>query len=758
MNAVYTYGSGVYCHDSKSVMADNNCQCNYGHSPESLDAVAKFSQSRHPQVVIGGTWTMMRATLLQPFWFETNDDMHTYDVVYADGSPQMASYGDSNKWQHGYNLSPWMDVDEFYIMNDLKYVYVKSTELHKVINNMRYREKLDKYAINPQQTYWTVGTNGKWIYGQSMVVLKAGIIGNPAVNYNVYLKRGFNIPLQLLIGPTYEESTVLYAEGGVYHPSTQTTRAVFSRSERFLPCMQCQMGTFKAGLGMAACSVCLTFSSTLGPAAKLASECMCDMGYRLGSGNTCVQCNFNQGEYTSGPGRLQQCQQCASSKVYTKLQWGGELQGGGDYACRCATGQFAGARTGDCVVQPPDDYGYGRFCHGSKSLMADNNCQCNYGHWPQTEVVRHFTNTHPQVVTGKFGWTMLRAILLQTFWFDTNDDLNAHQDSSPRMPANGNGRMANWPYWPPPGYLPHEESSPQMPAYGDGRIANWPCVRYNLSPWMDNDEIYLLNDYVYAYMYTHELYKVIRNMRYYERKTGQAIDPAQTYWTEGSDGMKNYINSFVVLKAGNILDNIYGWTPVEYNVYLKRGYGIPLQLLIGTTYESSTMLYAEGVNTASTLSSRCVFSRSHQFLPCMQCPIGKFKAVLGVADCTWCQQFSTTLAPAAVSQSEWRCHQNYRLTSENKCVPCNFQLNEYTTSAGRFEQCERCADGFKINAQQSGCDQIPCVAWQFRDLSTGRCKYCPAGYYMSSNGAGNEYTQDNCIMCAAGKHMPTRAT
>ena len=106
---------------------------------------------------------------------------------------------------------------------------------------------------------------------------------------------------------------------------------------------------------------------------------------------------------------------------------------------------------------------------------------------------------------------------------------------------------------------------------------------------MDNDEIYLVNDFKYAYMYT-QVYKVIRNMRYHERTTRQAINPQQTYWTEGPGGMKNHIDSLVVLKAGNIIGN----TAVQYNVYLKRGYGIPLQLLIGETYELSTVLYAEG--------------------------------------------------------------------------------------------------------------------------------------------------------------------
>ena len=161
-----------------------------------------------------------------------------------------------------------------------------------------------------------------------------------------------------------------------------------------------------------------------------------------------MRCNFDQGEYTSGPGRLQQCEQCPSSKVYTKLQWGGK------HACRCASSHFAGARMGDCLVHAPDDYGYGRFCYGSKSLMADNNCVCNYGHWPQTDaVVQLFTYTYPEVVTGKLGWIMVRTMHLQPFWFEKNDDLNAHQDGSP-----------------------------QVPAYGDGNIIRWPYVGYNLSP------------------------------------------------------------------------------------------------------------------------------------------------------------------------------------------------------------------------------------------------------------------------------------
>jgi len=723
VHAQTNYGTGWFCHSSKSVRSDNTCECNLGHWPDT-NGVVEFGTSTHPQAVTGKVaWTLVRATLVQPFWFETNDDLNTH----RDG-PQMPAYGDRNRWQQvGYNLSPWMDVDELYIMNDLKYVYILSGELYKVIENMRFIESRSGQAIDPQKTYWIQGTNGRPIYRQSMVVVKAGIIGDTTVNYNVYLKRGYGIPLQLLIGATYESSTVLYAEGGVYHPSAQSKRVVFSRSNRFLPCMQCPMGKFKAALGVSACSVCQQFSTTLAPAAVSQSQCMCDVGYRLAPGNTCVQCNFNQGEYTSGPGRLQQCQQCASSKVYTKLQWGGELQGGGDYACRCASGQFAGARTGDCLVHAPDDYGYGQFCYGSKSLMADNNCECNYGHWPQTDcVVQLFIHIHPQVVTGKFGWTMLRAMHLQAFWFETNDDLNAHQDGSP-----------------------------QMPAYGDGNIANWPYVGYNLSPWMDNDEIYLVNDFKYAYMYTQELYKVIRNMRYHERTTGQAIDPQQTYWTEGPGGMKNYINSLVVLKAGNIIGN----TAVQYNLYLKRGYGIPLQLLIGETYELSTVLYAEGgVNSPSALSWRVVFSRSYQFLPCMQCPIGKFKAVRGVAPCSVCQQFSTTLAPAAVSQSQCICDTNYRLAPENQCVRCNFELGEYTSRPGRFQQCEQCADGFQLNAQQTGCVQSPCVTGQFRHLSTGRCEYCPPGYHMSSNGAGNEYRQDDCRMCTPGKYKFTRGT
>jgi len=225
---------------------------------------------------------MVRATLLQPFWFETNDDLN----AHRDG-PQIPAYGDFNQWQHvGYNLSPWMDADALYIMSDFKYVYMLSGELYKVIENMRFVESRSGQAIDPHKTYWISGTNGKPIYRQSMVVLKAGIIGDTAVNYNVYLKQGYGIPLQLLIGETYESSTVLYAEGGVYHPSAQSTRVVFSRSNQFFPCMQCPMGKFKAALGVAPCSVCQEFSTTLAPAAVSQSQCMCDMGYRLASGNT----------------------------------------------------------------------------------------------------------------------------------------------------------------------------------------------------------------------------------------------------------------------------------------------------------------------------------------------------------------------------------------------------------------------------------------------------------------------------------------
>jgi len=202
---------------------------------------------------------------------------------------------------------------------------------------------------------------------------------------------------------------------------------------------------------------------------------------------------------------------------------------------------------------------------------------------------------------------------------------------------------------------------------------------------MDNDEIYIQNDFTYAYMYTQKLYKVIRNMRYHERTTGQAMHPQQSYWTEGPGGMKTYINSLVVLQAGNII----GDTAVRYNVYLKQGYDIPLQLLIGETYELSTVLYAEGgVDSPSALTWRVVFSRSYQFLPCMQCPIGKFKAVLGVTSCSVCQEFSTTLAPAAVSQSQCICDTDYRLAPGNKCVQCDVELGEYTSRPGRFQQFE----------------------------------------------------------------------
>ena len=112
------------------------------------------------------------------------------------------------------------------------------------------------------------------------------------------------------------------------------------------------------------------------------------------------------------------------------------------------------------------DYGFGSECYGSKSLMANDKCECSYGHSPQsTNAVQEFsTLTHPEVVTGKLGWTMVCAMQLQQFWFETRDDLHANQDATTFMPAHGDSRRWQW-------------------------------VGYNLSPWVINTEIYILNDF-----------------------------------------------------------------------------------------------------------------------------------------------------------------------------------------------------------------------------------------------------------------------
>jgi len=53
-------------------------------------------------------------------------------------------------------------------------------------------------------------------------------------------------------------------------------------------------------------------------------------------------------------------------------------------------------------VHAQTNYCSGWSCHSSKSLKSDDKCECNRGHWPDTNaVVEISASTHPEVVTGK---------------------------------------------------------------------------------------------------------------------------------------------------------------------------------------------------------------------------------------------------------------------------------------------------------------------------------------------------------------------
>ena len=132
--------------------------------------------------------------------------------------------------------------------------------------------------------------------------------------------------------------------------------------------------------------------------------------------------------------------------------------------------------------------------------------------------------------------------------------------------------------------------------------------------------------------------------------------------------------------------------------------------------------------------------------------------------CARCPPNSAALGPTG-----WRCAcdvqhkpQYVYKCAEPGCGDASFGNTRCQTclaSQYRFmDQCVLCENGFQLNAQKTGCDQSPCVAGQFRNLYTSRCQYCPPGYYMSSNSAGNEHTQDNCQKCASGKYMRVRET
>ncbi|KAK7111927.1 uncharacterized protein [Littorina saxatilis] len=133
-------------------------------------------------------------------------------------------------------------------------------------------------------------------------------------------------------------------------------------------------------------------------------------------------------------------------------------------------------------------------------------------------------------------------------------------------------------------------------------------------------------------------------------------------------------------------------------------------------------------------------------LPCLACPVGKYKNATGNMNCTDCSAGLTTDSVASTEASQCSlniCPVGQYRDMVNQCVNC--AVGFYQNETGQTE-CMMCPTGYTTGGtgadNQNDC-KIVCSAGLYRNDTTNMCEQCPVGQYQESEG------QTECSMCSA---------
>lgn len=164
----------------------------------------------------------------------------------------------------------------------------------------------------------------------------------------------------------------------------------------------------------------------------------------------------------------------------------------------------------------------------------------------------------------------------------------------------------------------------------------------------------------------------------------------------------------------------------------------------GSYYQDNQCIYCGDNQITSSVTGQCECKAGYTSLnnhgQCIACPIGSYKSLPGIGNCTQCPYVGSYSPQASTSLSQCLCNSGYYLF-QGKCEKC--PVGTYSSFPNTNPSCQACPTSLTtMYTGSTSFQECSCPPGTYYDQFNVKCNNCSIGYYYPSYGY-----QLGCIAC-----------